>query len=97
MTFTAHCKIAGAAALLLAGTAGFAKDDVHRANPGVRSAQALPKAGASAYHPNAKERETIEKASADPPYCSGNKYGLGNGQGAAHGKGNPFTCGVSPG
>jgi hypothetical protein len=38
-----------------------------------------------------------QSAAASPAYCSGNKYGLYNGQGYKHANGKPFTCGKSPG
>jgi hypothetical protein len=98
MTTTPYFKWAAAAALLLAPPGAFARDAVHSASNGVRSSQALPAMTTKAYHAHAGNVDEIARAAAaSPAYCSGNKYGLYNGQGAAHGNGKPFTCGKSPG
>jgi hypothetical protein len=95
---TGYLRCAVAAVLLLAAPAAFAKNDVHSANDGVRSSQSLPPMTTPAYHGHSGNFEEISRAAAaSPPYCSGNKFGLYNGQGAAHGNGMPFTCGKSPG
>jgi hypothetical protein len=98
MTTTPYLRWAAAAALLLAPSGAFAKDSVHSANNGVRSYQSLPAMTTKAYHAHGGNVDEISQAAAaSPPYCSGNKFGLYNGQGAAHGNGMPFTCGKSPG
>ena len=97
MATTPYLRWAAAAAVLLAAPGAFAKDPVHSANEGVRSYKSLPAMTTKAYHAPANVSAISEAAAASPPYCSGNKYGLYNGQGAAHGNGKPFTCGKSPG
>jgi hypothetical protein len=98
MTTTPCLRWAAAAAILLAPTGIFAKESVHSAGAGVRSAQALPPLTTAAYRAHGNNAQAIaDSAAASPPYCSGNKFGLYNGQGAAHGNGKPFTCGKSPG
>jgi len=84
--------------LLLAPPGAFAKNAVHSANHGIRSSQALPPMTSNGHRANAHDIDEIsDAAAASPPYCSGNKFGLYNGQGAEHGNGRPFSCGKSPG
>lgn len=98
MTKTTSLRWAAAAVLLFAPTGAFAKDAVRSAGAGVRSAQALPPMTTPAYRGRAADVEKIsDSAAASPAYCSGNKYGLYNGQGSKHANGMPFTCGKSPG
>ena len=66
MTVTSHCKVAAAAALLLAGTATFAKD-------GTRSSDSLPPLPAAASHASEKSNGL--------PNADGHKPGTGNGYG----------------
>lgn len=95
---TPYLRWAAVAVLLLAPPGAFAKDAAHSSAGGIRSYQALPPSVSNG-HPsrNADPKEVSEEAAASPPYCSGNKYGLYNGEGAAHGNGMPFSCGKSPG
>jgi len=97
MTTTPCLRWAAAAAIVLAPAGTFAKESVHSAGAGVRSAQSLPPVATPAYRAQGNSAQAIANAAASPPYCSGNKFGLFNGQGAAHGNGKPFTCGTSPG
>jgi hypothetical protein len=98
MTTTTCLKWAAAAAILLAAPGAFAKESVHSAGDGVRSAQSLPPLTTPAYTSHGTSAQAIANAAAaSPPYCSGNKFGLYNGQGGAHGNGKPFSCGLSPG
>jgi len=41
--------------------------------------------------------DLVLAAAATPPYCSGNKNGLGNGASLEHGKGKALTCVKSAG
>jgi hypothetical protein len=94
---TSNLRWAAAAAILLAPPGAFAKESVHSAGDGVRSAESLPALTTPAYRAHGNAQAIAASAAASPPYCSGNKFGLYNGQGAAHGNGKPFTCGKSPG
>ena len=66
MTVTSHCKLAVAAALLLGGTAAFAKD-------GTRSADSLPRLPSAASHASEKSQGL--------PNADGHKPGVGDGYG----------------
>jgi hypothetical protein len=95
---TSYFKWAATAVLLLGPSGAFAKDAVHAAAHGTRSYQSLPPMTSNGHQAQRGNAEEIaEAAAASPPYCSGNKFGLYNGQGAAHGNGRPFSCGKSPG
>ena len=100
MTKISYVKCAAAAVILLSPSAAFARDAVHSSSDGVRSFQSLPPmtTGQGVIAQRREYEKIAEQAeAASPPYCSGNKYGLGNGEGAEHGRGKPFSCGKSPG
>lgn len=102
MKLAIYLKCAAAAAILAAGPAALAKNAVHSASPSaspaVRSSQSLPTfASSHAFRPSQEQSDEIESAAAEPPYCSGNKYGIYRGEGEMNGNGLALTCAKSPG
>jgi hypothetical protein len=63
----------------------------------VRSHQSLPPASGKYYRPSSAQVDFMASAAADPPYCSGNKFGIYRGNGQKNGNGKALTRPGSPG